>query len=306
MARSKRSAFTLVEMLVVIAIIGVLAAMLLPAIQYARELANLASCKNKITQIGKATISFADSGGHNGRLPGWRETVGNNDRPWSVVILPYLDAKNNYDAFLKTAAGADPGVPPYLAIYICPSDAIRYVTDDPQRRDISYVGNAGMATSNGPEHSSHGIMHNYSKSNPNRVRTRISDIQDGKTYTALLSENTAATRYWDLAPFDAHPSGTVQKGANVFVWLKNPTKPQQQLNVDPVLVIPSAGYTTEDLARPSSNHTGGVNIVFADGHVQFIKERIDYNIYRQIMTPFGAQSAKLTGTANPPVSEADL
>jgi prepilin-type processing-associated H-X9-DG protein len=39
-----------------------------------------------------------------------------------------------------------------------------------------------------------------------------------------------------------------------------------------------------DLTRPSSNHAGGVNGLFADGHFQFIAESIDYRVYRQLMT----------------------
>ena len=47
---------------------------------------------------------------------------------------------------------------------------------------------------------------------------------------------------------------------------------------------------SEDAARPSSYHTHGVNVAFADRHVKFIDEQIDYQVYMQLMTPNGAES----------------
>ncbi|MEQ8791357.1 MAG: DUF1559 domain-containing protein [Pirellulaceae bacterium] len=311
MTRTNRIGFTLVEMLVVIAIIGVLAAMLLPAVQFAREMANNAQCKSQLGQVGKGIIMFANEGAKEGRFPGWRETVGRytpgapaNDRPWSVAILPYLEAQANYDEFVNLGAGVNPTQVSWLPYYVCPSDAIRFVASDTDlnRRDTSYVGNAGMAGVAG-EHFSHGIMHDYSKANPNRVRTRVDDLKDGLTFTALASENSGATRYWDLTPV---------KAANVFVWF--PATPAgsspARVNEGRELTIPSVSPTNEELARPSSYHTYGVNMVFADGHVRFISQGINYNVYRQLMTPNGQASWKQLGSpagySVPAISEADL
>jgi prepilin-type processing-associated H-X9-DG protein len=236
-----------------------------------------------------------------------------------------VDQQNNYDRFVGLGGGVDPsaatGGVSWLPFYVCPADPIRYITDNnnlwgKDRRDMSYVGNAGLATSQGAEHYSHGVMHNYSRANPKRARTTIDGLKDGKTYTVLASENVAATRYWDLAPYTKMKNlpNPLIKSANVFVWFPNNPMGNSPRNLDVKrqLTIPSgtSGISNEDLARPSSYHTSGVNMVFADGHVQFVRDGINYNVYRQLMTPDGQTSWKKLGSPSgiklPAISEADL
>ena len=98
--RSRRSrGFTLVELLVVIAVVAVLIGLLLPAVQNAREAANRMSCTNNLRQLAIAAHHFHDS--HGKFPPGVRLPVLVRDRPtggtnlW-VELLPYLEQDNLY------------------------------------------------------------------------------------------------------------------------------------------------------------------------------------------------------------------
>ena len=144
MSGRQRLAFTLVELLVVITIIGILIALLLPAVQSAREAGRNVQCQNNLKQIGLAFLNHEQMHGH---FPtgGWGyHWVGDPDRGfgveqaggWGYNILPFIEQDNLWalgkgqsDAERRAAARVRIMTP--LAIYNCPSRrrAITYPTE---------------------------------------------------------------------------------------------------------------------------------------------------------------------------------
>ena len=98
MRSCRSSGFTLVELMVVIVIIAILAGMLLPAVQAAREAGRRSACANNLKQIGLAMLNFESA--YKG-LPPRRCMPTGTPLPrytgycgWGAVILPYLELKN--------------------------------------------------------------------------------------------------------------------------------------------------------------------------------------------------------------------
>jgi prepilin-type N-terminal cleavage/methylation domain-containing protein len=99
--KARRVAFTLVELLVVIAIIGTLVGLLLPAVQSARESARRSSCSNNMKQIGLALHNLVDA---KGQLPVAADVYPATDgcsiggywgasayKNWNVDLLPFIE-----------------------------------------------------------------------------------------------------------------------------------------------------------------------------------------------------------------------
>jgi len=86
---SPRNAFTLVELLMVVAIIGVLLALLLPAIQSVRASARRVQCMSNMRQVGLATIQFCEA--RQGNFPGSSHTVGSEHEAWIYQLGPYME-----------------------------------------------------------------------------------------------------------------------------------------------------------------------------------------------------------------------
>jgi len=266
MKTSFRRGFTLVELLIVIAIIGTLMGLLLPAVNAARERARQTTCANNLSQLGKAMISYATGG--KGVFPGWmqlqRLAPGARDqyRPttsmsqpdieisWAAKLLPQLDQKGLWESLLMGNLNlANPSLMnaadrvPKIAIFLCPSDA-RTNPNDPA---LTYVANAGAPDviptgSLKSDYKANGIFHDLrtgpSPYNPNGPTVRYgADVKDGASTTLLLSENvdkdetdpsgSGVKSSWLRTSALLNPS-TTEQGEQVFgmVWVYDSNSPR--------------------------------------------------------------------------------
>ncbi|MBI2825970.1 MAG: DUF1559 domain-containing protein [Planctomycetia bacterium] len=223
MIRRSRRGFTLIELLVVISIIGTLVALLLPAVQAAREAARRAQCINNQKQLALAVSLYA---GAKKSIPGYRDYIGAQvlvgstltpvqyyPASWMVMLLPYIEQKQVYGLWRLQNGVQDPRVP--LELYVCPSDA-----QDTANGPTSYVANSGLAdvnpATNQANSSQFTIAGDYPANGvflsrweyvnganvpPAKLPKMTFDlIKDGTSNTIMLSESLDA-RYWhDLDP----------------------------------------------------------------------------------------------------------
>src|SRR5580693_8557501 len=142
MSTKPRRAFTLIELLVVIAIIAVLIALLLPAVQGAREAARRIQCTNNLKQLGLGIANYESA---NNSLPSGiifgtnsppctQFGFGNNcqNTPWFPLMLPYIEQGPLYNSFNAAIGIEGPGLAGFvinstaytskILSFQCPSD----------------------------------------------------------------------------------------------------------------------------------------------------------------------------------------
>jgi prepilin-type N-terminal cleavage/methylation domain-containing protein len=262
MSTSSRRGFTLVELLIVIAIIGMLMGLLLPAVQAARERSRMAICNANQKELALAMKSFATSG--KGEFPGWADEEklkigGTLAVPWTFKLLQRLDETTFREQVLsgETLAIVQQLIdaPPQIAIFNCPSDA----TTNPNVGALSYVVNSGTwdptAGRNdgkvlpGPsDYKANGICHDQrSGRNGPTVKSGTADIKDGETKTLILSENV----HRDLQLLGKNCS-----------WMG----PLQQNHINPNVVSSSPpGFRAQNVDMKSNpEQRFGMNWVFDD------------------------------------------
>ena len=218
--RMMRTAFTLVELLVVIAIIGVLVGLLVPAVQAAREAARRASCQNNLKQITLASIQFETS--QQRLVPYFAPFGGNKTGTWVVSILPGLEQEPLREDW------NDPAIPssmadrlfPTIPILICPTDNNN---NDEQTAINSYAINAGhlweqlnvagrLATPNPVTY--------FDQSNPDWINVntrRATSIDNSMSYNSVPNTNGYTNKPSTSAGIKDGTSNTIWYSENLQV-----------------------------------------------------------------------------------------
>lgn len=304
---SKRLAFTVVELLVVIGIIGVLVALLLPAVGAAREAARKASCLANLRSIGQASATYESSKqclpAARTFYPGPLPSMPNNYHPanattttnalnWVHMMLTELDMKPQADALQQAASNDAPGVAALAPAgtkspktLFCPSD----ITDTNTDLRLSYACNAGrvnaaVSGTNPLDWPANGALDDRLKglSDTFRVfRTTRADIVDGLTSTIAFAENIDVSS-WRQAT-DEYGTGIVWDPAGAA---NSPSGMQQY----PLNKQAGTGAISLARARPSSQHSGVFGVTFCDGSTKFINDSVSYVVYTQLMTSNGRKA----------------
>jgi prepilin-type N-terminal cleavage/methylation domain-containing protein/prepilin-type processing-associated H-X9-DG protein len=201
-----RRAFTLVELLVVIAIIGTLVALLLPAVQSAREAARRSQCQNQLRQLAVAAHNFHDV---RGNFPPGVYQLSFVPPPrfrgvsLFVDLLPYYEQNNlaerwdRADPLTNTVGGNASRTATKLSLLICPSDVIpaNPINSGSNRWYglTSYGGNGGSRSYDPQFATNDGVFFVIgpgSQTAPAGVPMKIPDLLDGLSSTALFGERS--------------------------------------------------------------------------------------------------------------------
>jgi prepilin-type N-terminal cleavage/methylation domain-containing protein/prepilin-type processing-associated H-X9-DG protein len=303
-----RSGFTLIELIVVMAIIGILAGLLLPAVQAAREASRRASCQNNLRQLGFALQHFE---GVYKVFPasGWTTSGPGNPAGkhvgWRSLILPYIEqagAQQLYDFSQHWWDGTNATVAAVpIKTFQCPSVPARLdvmsAAAHPPRPSMMFANpiaptdfeaimgvqpasiNAHLGSALYSDSNRYSVMHRNST-------TRMVDIRDGTSRTIMVVECGARPLVYRGGRAESSLSNDQGIG-----WADS----EGAFSLDGARVDgsaegcgPAGGCATAMNAKndnePFSFHPGGGNCLFADSHVDFVQESIDLRVFSALCT----------------------
>lgn len=314
--------FTLIELLVVIGIIGVLAALLLPAVQMARESSRRASCINNLKQFATAIMNYQES---HRRFPSgmliegttlgagltrWNNAPTSWKRGFVPLILPFIEEQTLFDSFnMKHACDALENtsvVSKRVATLNCPSDTPQLFTGN-GTTERSAKGNYGLNWGKNTVGDQDGDGNNDPWPGGQKLQTApfgrcygasLDEIADGVSKTLAFTEmiqTPAAQNDRDGRARVWHPSfGTYQISTRVTPNANEADKVECNCpglsGNQPTLGYPCVDAPPYDLTNSisaRSRHSGGVHVVMCDGSATFVSNSIALDVWQAISTRYG-------------------
>jgi len=311
-------------LLVVVAIIGVLVSILLPAVQAARESARRMQCQNQLRQLALATHEYHDaqlmfpSGVDQSLFP-----TPPVYRCFSLFtyLLPYLEETSRAlqwelaDPLLNTTGGTGARTAAVVGTFVCPSDVL---PENPilssqgwYQALTSYGGSGGTRSYFLPSATVDGIFHTTGPASEPVLRQRairFADVTDGTSSTLLLGERSHS----DINFESFGEAGWVDRLSQWGWWAVSagrkavghvtmstyaPLNYRLPFNfAGRNTAVPSASdpnvfqyYFDKRICAWGSNHPGGANLAFADGSIRFVGEQIALPTLQSLGTRAGGE-----------------
>src|SRR6266851_4664286 len=309
---TRRRGFTLLELLVVIAIIAVLIGLLVPAVQKVREAANRMACANNLKNLGLALHNYHDvhrkfPPGAVGPFASLPQFAGLKHHGLGTYLLPYLEQDALASQYCWDVSWFDPPNQPVvttpLKIWQCPSAETDRFEDGtlptvPPPPGILFSGTAACGDYAGMSRVDAELARRGLIDPPNGPRdeqgnyqgvfrvnhtTRLADIQDGASNTIMMAECAGRPQLWQGR--QPVPDKWLTGGP----WASRGLLWGRGAKGDGTAFYGTCAINCTNDREVYSFHPGGANVVFADGHVHFLKESIDIRIFAALVTRAGGE-----------------